>query len=66
MEWSRRSDESLFVNGVSYNDVDQGQLGDCSFMASLASVAALDPNFIYEMITDNHDGTYTVRLYNSI
>jgi hypothetical protein len=65
MEWSRRSDESLFVGGVSYNDVDQGLLGDCSFMASLASVAALNPDFIREMITDNHDGTYTVRLYNS-
>jgi hypothetical protein len=63
--WSRRSDESLYVNGISYNDIDQGYLGDCSFMASLASVAALNPSFIREMISNNHNGTYTVRLYNA-
>jgi hypothetical protein len=34
-------------------------------MASLASVAALNPSFIREMISDNHNGIYTVRLYNS-
>jgi hypothetical protein len=64
-EWSRRSDESLFVGDPCYLDIAQGTSNDCSFMASLASVAEHNPGFIREMITDNHDGTYTVRLFNS-
>jgi hypothetical protein len=34
-------------------------------MASITSVAAQSPAFIHDMIKDNHDRTYTVRLFNS-
>lgn len=47
-------------NGVSPNDVTQGQLGDCYFLSSLAAVAAQNPDLIRNMIQPNPDGTYTV------
>jgi hypothetical protein len=37
------------------------ELGDCYFMAALASLAGSDPNAIKTMIADNNDGSYTVR-----
>ena len=59
--------------GPSYLDVEQGQVGDCWLLASLAEVAARDPQVIKSMFT--YDGTtvdkgatvglYTVRFYTS-
>ncbi|MGD9680393.1 MAG: C2 family cysteine protease [Candidatus Obscuribacterales bacterium] len=40
--------------------VRQGQVGDCVFLASLASVAACNPSIIASCIEDNGDRTYTV------
>ena len=65
---------SLFgANGPSYLDVQQGNVGDCWLMASLAEVAARDPQDIVNMFTA--DGTtvengaavslYKVRFFNS-
>jgi hypothetical protein len=45
------------------NDVKQGYIGDCYFMASLAAIAHNDPEAIKDMIRDNGDGTYTVTFY---
>jgi len=45
------------------NDVSQGALGDCYFVASLAAVAKQNPGLIRRAIRDNGDGTYTVTLY---
>ncbi|MBD2103739.1 pre-peptidase C-terminal domain-containing protein [Leptolyngbya sp. FACHB-261] len=53
-------------------DIDQGQLGDCAFLAALAatftpanaggnSVSAV----INNMITDNGDSTYTMRFFSN-
>jgi hypothetical protein len=60
--------------GPSYLDVQQGGVGDCWLMASLAEVAARDPQDITSMFT--YDGTtvvndsvvdvYTVRFYNPL
>ena len=60
-------------NGPSYLDVQQGYVGDCWLLASLAEVAARDPQDIRSMFTA--DGTtvengstvnlYTVRFFNS-
>jgi hypothetical protein len=66
--------DTLFgPNGPSYLDVDQGNEGDCWLIASLAEVAAQDPQAIKNMFT--YDGTiaengatvgvYTVRFFNS-
>ena len=64
----------LFNNGgPSYLDVEQGAVGDCWLMASLAEVAARDPQDIKNMFT--YDGTtvdngatvglYSVRFFNT-
>jgi len=64
---------SLFgANGPSYLDVHQGAVGDCWLLASLAEVAARDPQDIRNMFTyegtivDNGAtvGLYTVRFFD--
>ncbi|MBV8663199.1 MAG: hypothetical protein JO107_08860, partial [Hyphomicrobiales bacterium] len=46
-----------------YLDVNQGDLGDCYFLASLGETALQDPSAIESMISDNGNGTYAVRFY---
>lgn len=53
---------------VAQSDINQGQLSDCFFLAPLMEVIRQGqmgnhPNFIQNMITQNADGTETVRLY---
>lgn len=61
---TRRSDDRLYIDGINITDVRQGNIGDCYFIATIASVAHLDPNLIANAITDNGDGTYSVRLFD--
>ena len=49
------------VGGPSAGDVVQGAVGDCWFLASLASVAKADPQEIRQRIADLGDGTYIVQ-----
>ena len=58
-----RAEGSLFVDGASSRDVDQGNVGDCYLMAGLGAVALQDPARIRNMFTDNGDGTFTVRFF---
>ncbi len=55
----------LFQNGASYSDIDQGQVGDCYFLSALGATALKSPSTIYNMFTDNGDGTFTVRFFNN-
>ena len=50
-------------NGVQALDVKQGYIGDCFLAASMAAVAGARPDVIKNAMTDNHNGTYTVRFY---
>jgi hypothetical protein len=50
-------------NDVEMNDVRQGRLGDCYFLASLAALAKTDPELIKSRVKDNGDGTYTVLFF---
>ncbi len=43
--------------------INQGQLGDCYFLSSAASVAKKDPDYIKNSIHENKDGTYSVDFY---
>ncbi len=61
----RYASGTLFQGGASYTDIDQGAVGDCYFMASLGAVALKTPSNIYNMFTDNGDGTFTVRFFNN-
>lgn len=52
-----------FVAGIHPNDVDQGLLGDCYFLSSIASIAQYRPSFIKSLITPKEDKSYDVKLY---
>lgn len=54
----------LFVNGISSSDINQGSIGDCYYLAALASVAQNHPDIIKSMFIDNGNGTYGVRFYD--
>jgi hypothetical protein len=51
------------ANAFSPNDVNQGSIGDCYFLASLVALANANPNAIKNAIKDNKNGTFTVKLY---
>lgn len=51
------------IYGINANDIQQGSLGDCYFMAALGSVALANPDLLKNNIHDNGNGTYTVILY---
>jgi hypothetical protein len=54
---------AVFVDGPQYNDVGQGGVGDCYYLASLAALADVDPQVISQSITALGDGTYAVRFF---
>jgi len=54
----------LFADGPEYNDIAQGAVGDCYFLASLSSLAETDPQLVRQMIAPLGDGTYAVRFYD--
>lgn len=58
----------LFRNNFSlnYTDIKQGSLGDCYFLAGLASVAQQKPSLIKQSVTSLGDGTYAVRYYDEV
>lgn len=49
------------VAGINPNDIQQGGLGDCFFLSSLASLAKHRPASIINMITDLGNGNYSVK-----
>jgi hypothetical protein len=54
----------LFVDGPQYDDIAQGAVGDCYYLAALASLADTDPNIIQQMVAPMGDGTFAVRFYS--
>jgi hypothetical protein len=50
----------LFVRGAEANDVAQGKIGDCFFLAALAALAKVRPADVQRAVHDNANGTYTV------
>ncbi len=51
----------LWGAGPSMTDVNQGQVGDCYFLASIQSLALEQPAKLQEMAVDLGDGTYAVQ-----
>ena len=60
-----RNSKSLYsdkdpLKSITADAIHQGAIGDCYFMAPLASIASAHPELIKNAIKDNKDGTYTV------
>lgn len=51
------------AHAIDANDVKQGSIGNCYFVAQLAAQAKADPSVIQNLIKDNGDGSYTVSLW---
>lgn len=59
--WSQTTAD---VSGpFSYDDVFQGSLGNCWFLAGLSATAVNNPEFLQNNIVQNPNGSYTVTLY---
>jgi hypothetical protein len=56
--------DPLFQDGVSADDVNQRQFGDCWYVASLAGLAQKDPAFVQEGVKQNPNGTVSVRIWD--
>jgi len=52
---------SLFVDGAAPEDVRQGKIGDCYFLAVLAALADTDPDLMTHHIALLGDGTFIAR-----
>ncbi len=55
---------SLFQDGISHDDIRQGYINNCFFLAGLGATLIQSPETIQNMFIDNGDGTFTVRFYN--
>ncbi len=51
----------LFSGPIEFSDINQGNLGDCWFLAATASIASHKPETIRNLFIDNGDGTYGIR-----
>ncbi len=47
-------------------DINQHAIGNCDGDTAFASIAYQNPDFIKSLITDNHDDTYTVKMYDPL
>ena len=57
------NDMPLFsAGGPKMEDIQQGEIGDCWLVASLASIVKSDPKTIENIMKDNKDGTVDVTL----
>lgn len=54
---------SLFQNGINYQDIKQGVINDCFFLAGLAETALRSPTKIENMFIDNGDNTFSLRFW---
>jgi hypothetical protein len=52
------------VNSVDWDDVKQGNMGDCYLVATMAAIARENPDAIKNMITENRDASGNVTSYN--
>ncbi|MDQ3262092.1 MAG: C2 family cysteine protease [Myxococcota bacterium] len=55
----------LVVDGISADDVKQGQAGDCYFLVAISGLAKSHPEVIQNALKDNGDGSFTATFYES-
>jgi hypothetical protein len=56
---------SLFGTGPVAGDVNQGEIGDCYFLSSLAAFAGENPQKLVQSAVDMGDGTFTVQFISN-
>lgn len=62
LKYGEFSDRPLFSKeGPSPDDIKQGWLGDCYYLATLSSIADVNPDKIRESVVDLGDGTFAVQ-----
>lgn len=54
---------TLYVDGISYDDVVQGSIANCYMVSAFSALAAANPDIIRNAIKDNGDGTFDVRFF---
>jgi hypothetical protein len=59
------TNRSLFGTGPVIGDANQGAVGDCWFISSMASMASQKPSVVQESAVDMGDGTYAVEFYRN-
>ncbi len=65
VEAGKYKEEPLFPRMPDMQDVKQGYVGDCYFLAAVSSIVQDDPQQMRRMMKDNGDNTVTVRLYRA-
>jgi hypothetical protein len=64
--YSNFSTSPLFAtSGPSENDIEQGGIGDCYFLSTLAAVAKTNPGLIRQSIVSLGDGTYAAQFFSA-
>lgn len=51
------------IDAATIEDINQGEIGDCWFLASIAAEMTADPDFVKKHMVANDNGTYTVTFY---
>lgn len=63
---TNNGDRPLFApDGATADDIFQGKVGDCYFMAALSTLADTNPEYIKNTVVDLGDATYAVRFFNT-
>ena len=65
LKMESKKDQALFPHEPSLNDIAQGGMGDCYFLAAISSVVSSNPEAIKSSMKDEGD-TVVVRLYHPI
>ena len=63
VSYSASSKPLFAASGPSMSDINQGALGDCFLLSSLAEVACQNSGVISSMFTSNGNNTYGVKFY---
>lgn len=61
VEQQQRPTQLFDGDGPNYEAVKQGGIGSCEFLSAAVALAKRDPAAVKQMITENGDGSYTVK-----